>query len=102
MTRRRLVDRLAREPIETAPSAEDDYLTTDVDDKTVEQFAQVRSAWQQLSESNQRVLAMDALGRSGPLIAAELGISHQAARSRLMRARGALFDAFGRLGTEPG
>lgn len=43
---------------------------------------------------NSKVLALDALGHKGPAIAEQLGITHQAARSRLMRPRQALLEKY--------
>lgn len=93
-TRRRAIERLAREPLHVGLSAEDAYFVA-VDLRAHEdRVAEVHAAWRTLSPAHQEVLALDALGSNGPAIAKQLGVSHQAARSRLMRARQALLDAY--------
>ena len=83
MTRRRALERLAREPIAAALSAEEAYFAT-IGTGDAAQLAAVRTAWNLLSSAHREVLALDALGLKGPVIAERLGLSHQAARSRLM------------------
>jgi len=58
----------------------------------------VRAAWDALDPSQRDLLTLDVLGQKGPAIAVRLGISHQAARSRLMRARAAFVTAYEALG----
>lgn len=93
-TRRRVVERLAREPLEFVVSAEDEFIDSDVTDEGLDRSHRIRAALNQLHYDYQQILIMNALGQTGPKIAEELGISHQAARSRLMRARSAFFIAF--------
>jgi len=93
-TRRRVAERLANEPLEFVASAEDVFIDTDVSDEQRVRSERIRCALEQLSDGYQRILTMDALGQSGPLIAKQLGISHQATRSRLMRARNAFITAY--------
>ena len=93
MTRRRLRDRMDREPAPQRPSAEDAYLGTggwDLDPDHDE----IRAAWAQLTDSQREVLALHAAGHDGPAVARALGISPAAARSRLMRARRAFLDVY--------
>lgn len=93
MTRRRLRDRMDREPAPAYPSAEEAYLGSggwglDAD------HDEIRAAWAQLTDSHREVLALDAAGHDGPAVARTLGISPAAARSRLMRARRAFLDVY--------
>lgn len=91
-TRRRTVERFGREPLTPAPSAEDDYLDSLPSDPGRSEH--VRAAWLELSVSHQEILVLDANGLDGKAIAAQLGITHQGARSRLMRARNAFLAAY--------
>lgn len=93
-TRRRLAERLAREPVAFVTSAEDEFIDSDLSAEHRARSERIRCSLDQLSDGYRRILTMDALGQNGPLIAAQLGISHQAARSRLMRARNAFITAF--------
>lgn len=93
ISRRQAFERLAREPVHDALSAEDAYFATVDLGAHQDRVDVVRDAWLTLSAAHREVLALDALGHKGPAIAEQLGISHQAARSRLMRARQALLDA---------
>lgn len=93
MTRRRTLEKLAREPITAALSAEETYFAT-IEAGDAAQLAAVRNAWNLLSPAHREVLALDALGLKGPVIAERLGLSHQAARSRLMRARQSFIDSY--------
>lgn len=94
ITRRRAFERLVREPVHVALSAEDAYFAI-VDLRAhSDRVAVVHDAWRALSAAHREVLALDALGHKGPAIAEQLGVSHQAARSRLMHARQALLDAY--------
>lgn len=97
---RRLLDRLSQEPPEPTSSAEDEFLGHDDPDKReVGRLAGV--AWRGLSESYREILTLDALGQKGPQIAELLGVTHQAARLRLMRARAAFAKAYEDLGGSP-
>lgn len=93
-TRRRLAERMRREPLEFVPAAEDEFIDTDISAEHRARSARIRCALEQLSDGYQRILTMDALGQSGPMIAEQLDISHQATRSRLMRARNAFITAY--------
>lgn len=93
ISRRRAVQRLLHEPVALAVSAEEAYFATTDLAAHQQEVAEVYAAWQQLSPAHREVLALDALGLKGPAIAREIGVSNQAARSRLMRARQALLDA---------
>lgn len=91
-TRRNLVDRLVGEPVVPESSAEDRYLDSVVDTDRLE------SAWDDLRPSYQQVLRLAMEGLDGPRISEQMGITHQAARSLLMRARGAFLDRYERCG----
>jgi len=93
-TRRHAAERLALEPLEFVASAEDEFIDTDMSAQHRARSERIRCALDQLSDGYRRILTMDALGQSGPLIADQLGISHQATRSRLMRARNAFITAY--------
>lgn len=88
-TRRRLIARLEIEPVLLQSSPEDEYIAQE--DRQSEHIEATLSA---LNVEQRRILLLDALGDAGPAIAATLGISHQAARSRLMRARTAFVRAY--------
>ena len=90
-TRRRTVERLSREPAKFADSAEDDYFGALATPKNSQQ---VQAAWSTLNASHQEILVLDANGLNGRSIADRLGITHQGARSRLMRARKAFVAAY--------
>jgi DNA-directed RNA polymerase specialized sigma24 family protein len=92
LARRRLVERLSREPAGRIPSAEDQYVSS------VPEADRLRVAWSSLRFEHQQVLTLQINGSDGKVIAAQLGITHQAARSRLMRARAAFLDAYERDG----
>lgn len=98
ISRRRAFERLSREPVHVALSAEDAYFATINLRAHDDRIADVHEAWRSLSAAHREVLALDALGHKGPVIAERLGVSHQAARSRLMRARQALLDAYAEVG----
>lgn len=94
ISRRRAFEQLAREPVHVAQSAEAAYFATvDLGDHA-DQVALLHRAWLTLSSTQREILTLDALGKKGPAIAEHLGITHQAARLRLMRARQALRDAY--------
>ena len=97
LTRRRLLERLAREPLALAPSPEDEFSTLDEAASAAEQTAVLIRAFEGLSPDYRRVLVLDALGERGPAIGDELGVSAGAARKRLMRARIELRDIFASL-----
>lgn len=94
VTRRQAYERLVREPLDVGLSAEDEYFARINLPAHSERIADVQEAWWHLSDAHREILALDALGHKGPAIADQLGISHQAARSRLMRARQAFLDAY--------
>jgi len=83
-TRRRTLERLLRE----ASARVESDVTSRV----------LREVLASLREQDREVLVLDALGHNGPSIARQLGISHGAARKRLMQARRALRVAFAAYG----
>lgn len=89
--RRELIERLAAEPVTIMTSVEDDYVDDEVRRGCV---AAVRVAFDQLTEAQREILARDANGQTGPAIAADIGMTNVAVRSRLMRARSAFRHAF--------
>jgi len=93
-TRRRLYERLARQPLVLVAPGADDFVDDATDAERQERSEQIRVALAAVREDYRRVLILDALGQSGPKIAEQMGISPQAARSRLMRARAAFFEAY--------
>lgn len=101
-TRRRTLQRLARQPVEAALSAEE-LLFRSVDEvENNLRNRQMEAALEQLSAAHQEVLVLHALGLSGPEIARNLGIGRGAARSRLMRARAAFVKAYKTLEEDTG
>lgn len=93
MTRRRLRDRMDREPRRMRPSAEEAYIESGGWEPDPD-HDEIRAAWSQLTVAHREVLALDAAGHDGPSIAHTLSISPAAARSRLMRARRAFLDVY--------
>lgn len=94
LTRRRALTALAEQPFDGVLSAEEEFLELEVS-KAIEVLnTQVMAALERVPEHYREMLALNALGKSGPEIAKALGISHQAVRSRLMRARKALRAAY--------
>lgn len=91
-TRRDLLHRLAAEPASLERSAEDRYLDSVVDTD------RLGSVWDELRPSHRQVLYLAMEGLDGPGISEQMGITHQAARSLLMRARGAFLDRYQRCG----
>lgn len=96
MARRRLIDRLAREFVDWSAPAEDNYFRDARLNEDEDQLGKLKSVWDELSHAEREILALDALGHKGPMIADRLNVSHQAARLRLMRARQAFRDAYHR------
>lgn len=92
-TRRRLAERVASERLSPGASAEEEFFDAVRAAEVSERSERIRGVLNQLRPDDRRILTMNALGGTGPRIAEELGISHQAARSRLMRARDAYFAA---------
>ena len=92
--RRRLVDRLSREPFEVEPAAEDVFFDAEPSEEAEERMSQVGAALEQLTSDQQEILGLDALGHRGPVIAKVLGCTQAAARVRLMRARRAFRAAY--------
>lgn len=84
--RRRLIQRLSSETPPVVPSPEDQAVA---EANRRELHRRLGATFEQMTPAHQSLLARDAVGQNGPAIAADLGISHQAARSRLMRARSA-------------
>jgi RNA polymerase sigma factor (sigma-70 family) len=93
-TRRRTLEILRREPLPFVPSAEDDAALRDAADESDLRSTAIRTALQRLDAAERQVLVLHAIGHDGPSIAAEMSISHAAARKRLMRARFAFRQAY--------
>lgn len=93
-TNRKLIRRLALEHFEVTSSAEEAFFETISGVWDGLDLARIRTAWHALGDGYRQVLILDALGYNGPMIAKRLGITHQAARSRLMRARSAFFNKY--------
>lgn len=96
-TRRRAFDRLRYQPLSMAPSAEDEFVSFVEDGEAQRTSSLVREALLRLRFEHRQVLILHALGNNGPSIARQLGITHEAARKRLMTAR----IEFRRLHPEP-
>lgn len=94
MSRRRLLDRLAREPLPVAISPDEEYALGENQIIASTRSQRVRFVLAGLREDYRLVLIMDALGDSDATIAKALGVSPNAARKRLMRARIAFRSAF--------
>ena len=94
LTRRRLVERLAREPLPFVSAPDDDLIAYQDELAALAQSEKVTEVLSRLREDYRRVIVMQALGMSGPEIGAALGISANAARKRLMRARAILRTSY--------
>ncbi len=82
---RRLIERLERQPLPEPTDPHDDYNRSQARDIASSHTRQVLAS---LDERHRTVLELaDLEQHSGPEIARHLGITHQAARLRLMRAR---------------
>ncbi|MBU3689650.1 MAG: hypothetical protein B7C54_00245 [Acidimicrobiales bacterium mtb01] len=98
---RRMLDRLATEPLELQLTAEDEIEQAGQEDEQRAVLREVERALQLLRDVDRRVLILDALGHDGPAIGRELGISAGAARKRLMVARLAFRRQFVALTSDP-
>ncbi len=98
---RRMLDRLATEPIELQLTPEAELEQADKEDEQRALVRDVERALQLLRDVDRRVLILDALGHDGPAIGRELGISAGAARKRLMVARLAFRRQFVALTGDP-
>lgn len=94
MSRRRLYERLLREPLEMAASPDDEFASLDDAAAVRAESARVHSVLAELRPDYRMVLVMAALGDRGTEIAVALGISDNAARKRLMRARAAFREDY--------
>lgn len=97
-TRRRTLERLLREPIVAVSGPEDELFEASARVESDVTSRVLREVLASLREQDREVLVLDALGHNGPSIARQLGISHGAARKRLMQARRALRVAFAAYG----
>ncbi len=94
ISRHRLHGRLSSEPWFWAPSGEESYIADDETTSSLLRSQVVRDVLDGLRDDYRQVLVMDALGDHGTNIGAHLGVSANAARKRLMRARRAFRDAY--------
>jgi len=94
MSRRRLYERLRREPLPVAATPDDELAAVDGEAAVREESARVHTVLASLRPDYQTALVMAAFGQHGLEIAAALGISDNAARKRLMRARAAFREAY--------
>lgn len=86
-TRRRVFERLIREPLPWVPSPEDALMATTQRLEQQRELDAIRVTLAGLRARDRQVLVLNALGHDGPSIAGHLGISTGAARKRLMHAR---------------
>ncbi len=98
---RTMLDRLAREPLEqqTSPEEAVQEAAQRVEDANTSRAVEL--TLHRLRAADRQVLVLDALGRDGPSIGRQLGISAGAARKRLMVARIAFRQQFDAPGDEP-
>jgi len=94
MSRRRLYERLAREPLPVAAAPDDELAAAQNEEETTRQSERVCEVLSGLRSDYRQVLTMAALGEHGPAIGTALGVSASAARKRLMRARAAFREAY--------
>lgn len=93
-TRRKTLEALRRDPLPFVASAEEDAELRVADAESELRSDAIRAALDVLEPAERQVLVLHAIGYDGPRIAAEMSISHAAARKRLMRARFALRQAY--------
>ena len=93
-TRRRFVERLAREPMPVVPEPADVFETSELAEEADRQARRVFSALERMAPDYRQVLVLDALGETGTSIGATMGISPGAARKRLARARARFREVF--------
>ena len=86
IARRRLEERLRREPLPLAAAPDDELATCDDEVAARQQSERICSVLDGLRADFRQALVMAALGHSGAEIAEALGISPNAGRKRLMRA----------------
>jgi len=96
-TRRRALVRLRQQPLSMVPSAEDEFVSFVEDEEAQRTSDLVGDALLGLRFEHRQILILHALGNNGPSIARQLGITHDAARKRLMIAR----TEFRRMHPEP-
>ena len=89
MSRRRLYERLQREPLPLSAAPDDELAAWDDEVVAQQQSARISVALADLRPDYRRALVMDALGHKGRDIGSAMAISPNAARKRLMRARAA-------------
>ncbi len=94
MSRRRLYERLRREPLPLATSPDDELAAVDEEAAAGQESARVRWVLAGLRPDYRTALVMAAFGQHGVEIAAALGVSENAARKRLMRARAAFRESY--------
>ena len=94
ISRRRLYERLLREPLEMAASPDDELAALDDAAAVRAESARVNSVLADLRPDYRMALVMAALGQHGTEIAVALGICDNAARKRLMRARAAFREEY--------
>jgi RNA polymerase sigma factor (sigma-70 family) len=94
ITRRRLRERLMREPLTMSPGADEEIATADQNDAVHARSRLINDVLAGIRADYRQVLVLDALGYQGPAIGGELGVSANAARKRLMRARLAFRAAY--------
>ncbi|HEY6615277.1 MAG TPA: sigma-70 family RNA polymerase sigma factor [Vicinamibacterales bacterium] len=98
---RRMLDRLAREPLEHQPLPEDAVQFAEQRVADDDRSRAVQATLHRLRAADRQVLVLDALGHDGPSIGRQLSISSGAARKRLMVARIAFRQQFGAPSDEP-
>lgn len=94
VTRRRFVERLAREPIPVAPTPDEVFDQAQEAEAAQVRARLVRRTLDVMAPEYRQVLVLDALGESGSAIGETMGISPGAARKRLARARGRFRELF--------
>jgi RNA polymerase sigma factor (sigma-70 family) len=94
VTRRRVFERLTREPLHIAPSSADEFEAGADEPESDREAKRVRETLLALRPDDRKVLVLAALGKTGAAIGEELGTSANAARLRLMRARQAFREAY--------
>lgn len=93
-TQRRTIERLSTEPLLESELANDPFYGFSELEDHLNKSATIQLALKLIGVDHSKILLLEAVGNSGVQIAQALGISHSAARKRLMNARSAFRNAY--------
>jgi RNA polymerase sigma factor (sigma-70 family) len=93
-SRRRLFERLSREPLAFSVAADDEFAPIVEEGSARRRADAIAAAMASLRDDHRQVLVLHALGNDGNAIAAAVGITAASARKKLMHARVAFREAY--------